>query len=69
MWELLNFQVQKYRPRTKYLATKLHHFRQYVEEGAIRILHISTDDQYANILTKPLLDPKFSTLRKQLMGW
>ena len=28
--------VHKYRPRTKHLNVKLHHFRQYVEEGKLK---------------------------------
>ena len=41
----------KLRPRTKHLAVKLHHFRQYVAEGAIKVEKISTKDQVADIFS------------------
>ena len=59
----------KHCPRTCHMATKLHHLCRYVEEGAIIILHISSENQPADILTKPLPNPKFSELRKLIMGW
>lgn len=60
--------IHKYRPRTKHLNVKLHHFRSYVESGAITIHPISTDDQLADYLTKPVNDTIMSRLRKKVMG-
>ena len=57
--------VHKYRPHTKHLNVKLHHFRDYVERGKIMIKEIGTKFQLADYLTKPL-DEK--TLKK-VMGW
>ena len=57
--------VHKYRPRTKHLNVKPHHFRDYVERGKIMIEEIGTKFQLADYLTKPL-DAK--TLKK-VMGW
>jgi hypothetical protein len=45
--------VFKYRPRTRYFATKYFHFKQYVESGEIKILRCKTTDQTADIFTKP----------------
>ena len=59
----------KHRPHTRHMATKLHHFQQYVEEGNIVIRHISSENQPANLLTKPLPNPKFGELRRLIMGW
>ena len=42
------------RPRTKHLSLKLNHFRSHVVNKTITIKHISTKDQIANILAKPL---------------
>ena len=42
----------KYRPRTKHIATKHHHFRQYVERGDIVVVPIASEDQRAGSLTK-----------------
>ena len=46
--------VHKWRPRTKHIATKYHHFRDYVKRGQIVIEAISTENQPADILTKPV---------------
>ena len=61
--------TEKYRPRTKHLNIKLHHFRQHGESGKIQIQHIRTDKQPADILTKPLPQEVFERHRKTLMGW
>ena len=61
--------VHKYRPRTKHLNVKLHHFRSYVESGDITIHAIKSEDQDADYLTKPLPLDKLAHLRKQVMGW
>ena len=60
----------KYRPRTKHMHIKYHHFRSYVESRQISIHHIGTHDQFADImLTKPLPLDSFSKHRLTLMGW
>ena len=46
--------VHKWRPRTKHIATKLHHFRSYVNSGEISVHKIDTSLQPADVLTKPL---------------
>jgi hypothetical protein len=61
--------VHKYRPRTKHLNVKLHHFRSYVESGQIEIHPISTHDNFADYLTKPLNAQVLEPLRKAVMGW
>ena len=37
-----------------------------VQRGAIRLYHIGTDEQVADILTKPLGKAKFLTIRERL---
>ena len=61
--------IHKYRPRTKHLNVKLHHFRKYVNDGSIKIRKIDTGEQQADYLTKPLPEDKLRYLRKQVMGW
>ena len=46
--------THKFWPCTKHLNIKLHHFRDYVNRRVISIEHIKTDEQYADILTKPV---------------
>ena len=59
----------KTRPRTKHMAIRLHHFRSYVVKKQITVEHISTKNQLADLLTKPLPKPQFSKLRDMIMGW
>ena len=59
----------KFSPRTKHIALKYHHFKQFQESGRIKVSYINTEDQLADILTKPLNDLAFFKLRKMLCGW
>ena len=61
--------VPKMRPRTKHLNIKYHHFREEVKKGAVSICHIGTEEQMADILTKPLEQTTFETHRRKMMGW
>ena len=61
--------THKYRPRTKHLNVKLHHFHSYVDKGAISIHPIRTNEQLANYLTKPLNSTQLKPLCKKVMGW
>ena len=59
----------KYRPRTKHIAIKYHHFREHVKNKTIRVVAIDTKEQIADIFTKPLDKAAFEHLRYKLMGW
>ena len=59
----------KYRPRTKHLNVKLHHFRDYVTRKEIFIEKIDTKSQLSDYLTKPINDQILGKLRKIFMGW
>jgi len=60
--------VHKFRPRTKHLNNRLHHFRSYVDNG-ITIHKIDTKEQPADMLTKPLNEELLYKFRKMMMGW
>jgi hypothetical protein len=62
-------QTPKLRPRTKHLNLKYHHFREAVSDGRISIHAIGTEDQIADIFTKPLGQELFLKFRKAIMGW
>jgi hypothetical protein len=62
-------QDAKYRPRTKHIAIKWHHFRDQVRSGAVTVKKIGTAVQNADLLTKALPQRQFETLRKLIMGW
>jgi Reverse transcriptase (RNA-dependent DNA polymerase) len=59
----------KYRPRTKHLNVKLHHFRDYVQRKEISIQKIDTKDQLADFLTKPVPEQILTPLRRKALGW
>ncbi|KAI2512019.1 hypothetical protein MHU86_2307 [Fragilaria crotonensis] len=61
--------THKYRPRTKHLNIRLHHFRDYVERGEISIHPIGTHDQPADFLTKALNEDTLIKHRALVMGW
>ena len=61
--------VHKYRPRTKHINVKLHHFRDYVDRGEIEIHSIKTENQEADYLTKPVPLHTLQKLRKKVMIW
>ena len=61
--------VHKYRPRTKHLNVKLHHFRDYVDRGEIKLSSINSADQEADYLTKPVSVDILRKLRYRVMGW
>ncbi|PKU63581.1 Retrovirus-related Pol polyprotein from transposon TNT 1-94 [Dendrobium catenatum] len=52
--------------RTKHIEIDYHFISEHIKQGAIQIEHISTNDQIADILTKPLSTTQFTTLRSKL---
>ena len=52
--------------RSKHVDIRYHYIRDMVKLGSIRLQHIGTDEQVADILTKPLGKVKFFTFREQL---
>ena len=61
--------VHKFRPRTKHLNNRLHHFRDRVNRGEISIHPISTHHQCGDYLTKPLNEELHVRHRKVVQGW
>ncbi len=54
-------------PRAKHIDTSYHYVQNTVEEGAIRLKYIPTDQMVADGLTKPLDSGKFLRFRS-IMG-
>jgi hypothetical protein len=52
--------------RTKHKEVRYHFLRENVEKGNIDLIHIPTEKQLANILTKPLDQATFARLRGEL---
>ena len=61
--------LPKIHPRTKHINQSYHHFREHVERKEVSIQATPTEDQLANILTKPLPEPSFTRHCKPIMGW
>ncbi|KAL7557091.1 hypothetical protein ACA910_011910 [Epithemia clementina (nom. ined.)] len=61
--------LPKLRPRTKHLNVTYHLFREYVKRKEIVVEAVATEQQTADVLTKPLDSTLFLTLRKRLFGW
>ena len=59
----------RYRPRTKHIGIKYHHFREHVRKGNVKISAIDTKEQIADQFTKGLNASSFEYLRNLLMGW
>jgi hypothetical protein len=64
----------KFSPQTKHIAIKYHHFFKHIitqsnSEGFIPIDCCFTDDQIADIFTKPIHDDIFTQLGQLLLGW
>jgi hypothetical protein len=57
------------RPRTKHLNIKYHHFREEVRKETISIYHTRTEDQIADIFTKPLAETSFMKHRERIQEW
>ena len=61
--------THKYRPRTKHLKIRLHHFCNYVTQGEITMNHINTTEQPADFLTKAVNEKTLKSHRNTVMCW
>lgn len=52
--------------RTRHIETRHHFIRELVGKGEIKIEYCNTNDQVADLFTKPLLAKKFIYLRESL---
>jgi hypothetical protein len=59
----------QFKPRTKHISLKFHHFQDHVRSGILEIIKVDTHEYLADIFTKPLGHLKFQHLRRLLMGW
>jgi hypothetical protein len=52
--------------RSKHIEIRYHYIRDMVQRGALKLLYINTDEQVADVLTKPLSRVKFEHFRDKL---
>jgi hypothetical protein len=55
---------QKFSNRTKHIDTKYHFIRNLVNAGEVSLMYVSTDENIADMMTKPLGSIKIAKLRK-----
>ena len=52
--------------RSKHIENRYHYIRDMVQRGAIKLQYVSTNEQVADMLTKPLSCVKFENFRDKL---
>jgi hypothetical protein len=52
--------------RSKHIEIRYHYIRDMVQRGALKLQYIITDEQVADVLTKPLSHIKFEYFRDNL---
>jgi hypothetical protein len=52
--------------KSKHIEIKYHYIRDMVQKGAVKLQYIATDEQVADVLTKPLSRVKFDYFRDKL---
>ena len=52
--------------KTKHIEIRHHFIRDHVAKGNIELLHVNTENQLADIFTKPLGEARFRELRHEL---
>ena len=52
--------------KTKHIEIRHHFIRDHVKRGEIDIIHVGTQEQLADIFTKPLDEARFRELRHEL---
>jgi hypothetical protein len=52
--------------RSKHIDVRYHFVRECVEEGKLEVEHVRTEEQHADILTKPLARFRFQTLKEKI---
>ena len=52
--------------RTKHIDVRYNFLKEHVEKGIIKLEFVGTQEQIADIFTKPLGEEQFSSLRRQL---
>jgi hypothetical protein len=57
----------QFKPHTKHISIKYHHFHEQARTGILEIVKVGTNKNLADIFTKPLGKRKFQYLHQQLL--
>ena len=52
--------------KSKHIKIKYHYIRDMVQRGAVKLQCVATEEQIADVLTKPLAKVKFEYFREKL---
>ena len=52
--------------KSKHIEIKYHYTRDMVQRGPVKLQYVATDEQIADVLTKPLAKVKFEYFRENL---
>ena len=52
--------------KLKHIEVEYHYIRDIVHKGVVKLQYVATDDQIADVLTKPLVGVKFEYFREKL---
>ncbi|CAB41161.1 putative protein [Arabidopsis thaliana] len=52
--------------RTKHVEIDCHTVREKLDDGSLKMLHVNSEDQIADILTKPLFPHQFAHLQSKM---
>ena len=52
--------------KSKHIEIKYHYIKDTVQRGALKLQYVVTDEQIADVLTKPLARVKFEYFREKL---
>jgi hypothetical protein len=58
---------QKILPKTKHIMLKEHFLREYVNNNTIKIEHVKSELNLADLFTKPLPTPRFTALVQHIL--
>ena len=53
--------------KSKHIEIKYHYIRDMVQKGLVKLQYVSSEEQIADVLTKPLAIMKFEYFREKLV--
>ena len=60
------FENPVFHDKSKHIEIKYHYIKDMVQRGAVKLHYVVTDEQIADVLTKPLGQVKFECFREKL---
>ena len=63
---IVTTKIVVFHDRSKHIEIKYHYIRDMVQRGAVKLLYVVTEEQIADVLTKPLARMKFEYFRERL---